>query len=352
VPISASVVRLCSDCTKIGNIADSPVLAAWKTPHAFALLSVSAEDAAQPPRDVVTYGPIATDLIALAEPILDTVTRLGRTLGFEWLVSLVTTDRLQGLPEPALASYLHKQFALRPGVQANPYRFVRGRLRRPRPDPLPIDLLTTFVAEEHGRLTDIGNGIHDLCWPLLEVAKGADWDVTWQPERAAIRFNALRPSLKLSRVTGPVGTEHLLTATDLYTRALLEIVAIYDQRPPLAICRRCDRLFIPERSQERHCRRFIWDARSGELVATCTPALTTLADTKFTAAVRRREYKKHQMRVRRLRERLGADHPNTQKAQDEFMRWRKDNPAPVGRPKTPLPIDYMLDPVDSETGPS
>ena len=330
---------------------------AWKTPHAFALLAVDSTAPVLPPLDVATFGPLAADLTVLAEPTIETVTRLGRTLGFEWLLSLVLgPDRLEALPEPRLAQhmrehhglepnlayYLRERYALKPGLSANPFIVERSKLRRPQPETVPGELIADFVRSERGRLIAIGQAVAALCRPLLHVAAGGHWDVNGEDERAATLFNAHNPSLTLTRVTSTSGAKHhLLAANDLYGRALLEIVEIYDTRPKLTICRDCDRLFIPKHPEQQRCRRYLYLADNGKLLATCTQTHTiqTEARAKLEAAARRRDYKKHQMRIIRLRNRLGPDHPNTCQAQREFLEWQKQHPAAVGRPITPIPLD-------------
>src|SRR5262249_138562 len=46
-------------------------------------------------------------------------------------------------------------------------------------------------------------------------------------------------------------------------------IELYDEMPPVAICRRCDRLFVPQRKGEKCCRRYIWPAGGGENIAGC-----------------------------------------------------------------------------------
>src|SRR5580765_8280785 len=97
------------------------MLPLWQTPHTFGLIPLEGDPAPLPPMQVSTSGPMVGDLAALAEPTYETVVGLGRTLGFEWLVSLVEIDPPDGIAEPALASFLRERYALRPGVAPNPY---------------------------------------------------------------------------------------------------------------------------------------------------------------------------------------------------------------------------------------
>lgn len=318
---------------------------AWSSPHSFALFAVDTDEHVLPPLDVVTYGPLAADLTVLAKPTTQIVIQLGRTMGFEWLLSLVLTpDRLEKLPEPELARYLRDRYALKPGVRANPFNITRGELRRPRAQPLPLELIAGFVTAERGRLAEIGQTLVTLCKPLLHAAEDGKWQVDGEDDRAALLFNAFSSSLKLTRVTSAGGrTQHLLQPTDLYGRALLEIVDIYDTRPPLAICPDCQRLFIPNRPEQQRCRRHLWLTDTGEPLTTCTTRHTSTTAAKLDGAARRRDYKKHEMRVRRSRDRLGPDHPDTQQARRDFLEWQQEHPAPIGRPMTPTAIGITVD---------
>jgi hypothetical protein len=315
----------------------------WRRPHQFTLLRT---DAPVPPIDVVTYGPIAADLIALADPTVETITKLGRGLGFEWLASLVLLpDRLPELPQPSLARYLDDRYALRPGVSANPFGVREGKLRRRRTEPLPTELVAEFAATEKGRLQQIGDAMLDLCGPLMHVAEGGEWKLGAYEERAVKRFNALGIPLRLSSVVAPGESRrtHVLIAPNLYARALLEVVQLYDDRPQLALCPACQRLFVPAREKQVRCRRFTWHAITGEVIATCTSAITR-AELAHAATIRRREYKRFQMRVIRLRNRLGADHPDVHAAEQAFLEWQRENPAQVGRPAaTPRPLELVVD---------
>jgi hypothetical protein len=322
------------------------MLPVWRAPHPYALVAVEGDDHPTAPVGVFTYGPIAPDLVALRKPTLEQVIELGRRLGFEWLTSLVMLgDRPHGLGEPPLARYLRDRYDLSPGVAPNPFTVRRGKLVRPNHEALPRMLLEGFLAAERGRLQQIGTTLHSLCQPIEHAATSGVWEIGRRQRRAAELLNALGSPLKVARTSNLERTRenYTLRTTDLYTRALLEIVQLYDERPLLARCAACGRVFVPGREGQRKCRRYSWDIVTHNLLATCTTTETTKTQARRQAAARRKQYKKLQMRVHRLSERLGPHHPETKRAQKEFLEWQKQNPANVGRPEKQLPSEIPQD---------
>jgi hypothetical protein len=313
------------------------MLAAWKAPHSFALLPVEGDQLVLPPTAAFTFGPLAADLTTLEHPTIDVVTRLGKSLGFEWLASLAEIDRDDDLADSVLHAHLKSRYALQPGSAPNPFAIRGGELIQQRVQALPLKLLSDFVAGERGRLEYVGSRITSLVKPLLTVAASGRWNVTWQPERAAELLTALAPEMRVrpmrlsdeQRIFG-------LEAPNLYARALLEIVELYNDRPPLALCLRCQRLFVPRRRSEKYCRRFTWPFGGGEAIAGCRlEDAPTARRAQLDAEARRRDYRRLQMRVSRRESEYGPNHIQTLRARKEFAEWKAAHPAPLGRrPRT------------------
>jgi hypothetical protein len=320
------------------------MLELWRTPHTFGLIPVEGDERPLPPIGGFTYGPVAADLVMLTEPSLDTVIRLGRTLGFEWVASLVAVDRTAALPESALGTFLKERYALRPGLAPNPFGVRGGELVRRHHRPIPTSVLTDFVDQEAGRLEYIGTTLRPLVGPLLAIAARRASRVTFQPQRAAELLNALGSPLKVQRVSNEKTSETICAyaSTDLYTRALLEIIELYSDMPQLGICARCTRLFVPQRSDEKHCRRHIWAVSGGEQLAGCIydNAITTTR-ANLDAEAHRREYKRRQMRVVRAKKSFGRDNPRTKREQKRFDDWKRAHPTQRGRRQTPFAPELL-----------
>ena len=73
-----------------------------------------------------------------------------------------------------------------------------------------------------------------------------------------------------------------------------------------ASAERCERLYVPRTAAQKHCRRFTWNACTGELLATCTPDIRTDVTARRDRDARRREYKRLEMRAKRSEEPFGA----------------------------------------------
>jgi hypothetical protein len=324
------------------------MLAAWKTPHSFALLPVEGDPLVLPPMTAFTYGPLAADLAMLEDPTIEVVTRLGKSLGFEWIASLAEIDRDDDLGDSVLHAQLKSRYALQPGASPNRLAVRRGELVHQRVQPLPSQLLSDFVASERGRLTYIATTTKSLIKPLLAVAAGEPWDVTWQPERAANLLTALAPTIRLRPMQ-----QHdqqrifVLEAPNLYTRALLEITELYNERPRLAVCARCQRLFVPRRHGEKYCRRYTWPFGGGGAIAGCVLDDAPTADRlELDTAARKREYRRLQMRLVRRATEYGPAHPQTRRARDEFAQWKTSNPARRGRRPNTISLEHIPEVLD------
>jgi hypothetical protein len=316
----------------------------WRTAHSFTLLSLEGESPPHVPLAVFTAGPIAADLAALAQPTPEVVAHLGRSLGLEWVTSLVEIDRPSGLEEATLTRYLREHFGLRPGSAASSFAVRSGRFVRQRQKALHAELLADFVANEYGRLEWMGQTIRGLVKPLVAVASGRGWHVGGQPERARDLFNALGPSLTLRRLCGPADERPIsgLEFPDLYARALLEIIELYDDRPRLGICRHCRRLFAARREGQQSCRRYVWLWRGRDTIGGCMfDRASSSRRAEIEAQARRREYTRLQMRVSRRIKTHGPNDPRTEQAVDAFKKWKKSNPAPRGRRPNPMPLDLV-----------
>jgi hypothetical protein len=322
------------------------VLALWRTPHTFGLIPLESDPALLSPLSVYTFGPIVADLAALAEPTRDVVVRLGRTLGFEWLVSLVEIDRPAGIEEPALALFLRERYDLRPGTAPNPYGVRDGELVRRRAHAIPDGLLAQFVASEAGRLEYIGTSLRRLVAPLLSTAAGHSKPSDSQQQRAAELLNALASPTRVQRFHNRVAQTPVygLVLTNLYARALLELIELYNDTPPVAICARCNRLFVPQRNGEKHCRRYVWPWSGGEPIAGCLfDDNPTPMRAELNSEARRREYKKLQMRVLRLTDSVGPNAASTRRARAEFNEWKRAHPVQAGRRPKPMPPELLPD---------
>ena len=64
--------------------------------------------------------------------------------------------------DSVLARFLTEHYALRPGYTINPYRVRGQKLVRPRPKPIPNELLNEFLMNELGRLKWMGERFHWL----------------------------------------------------------------------------------------------------------------------------------------------------------------------------------------------
>jgi hypothetical protein len=319
-----------------------------RTPHSFALIPVEG-DPPLLPTNVFTVGPLVADLAALAEPTRDTVARLGRGLGFEWLSTLVAIDRPQGLDKPGLTKFLRKHYALGPGVALNPFGVRGGKLVARQPRSIPTQLLEEFVADEKGRLTDIGNTLASLAAPLLASARGKAMPraARQQQQRAAELLNALGEPLRVGLFYDPLSKRSIsgLAPRNLYVRALVELIELYDDTAPLGICARCHRLFIRQRNDDKYCRRYTWPARGGENIGGCifdhnpTPTRAHL-----DSAAHRREYKKLQMRAVRSANEFGHEHRRTLNAKRAFEDWKREHPVSRGRRPMPMPADLLPPP--------
>jgi hypothetical protein len=137
---------------------------------------------------------------------------------------------------------------------------------------------------------------------------------------------------------------YALAPTDLYTRALLELIELLNDQPPVAICAHCKRLFVQQRKGDKYCRRYIWPIRSNEVIAGCLyDSNPTPLRASLESRTRRNESKRRQMRVARLAKDLGRDHPDTRREQAAFDEWKKTHPVPKGRRPAPMPPDLLLD---------
>jgi hypothetical protein len=318
------------------------MLALWRTPHTFGLLPVEGDEPPLPPIAAVTVGPLVADLAALAHPTQDTVARLGRTLGFEWIASLVAIDRPDGLDEPELTSFLLERYALEPGAAPNPYGICARDLVRQRPRPIPGRILSAFAAGEAGRLEYIGTTLSSLVAPLLAGANGEAKRHDRQQRRAAELLNALEEPLHLQRFNDARTNRSIygLVPRNLYARALLELIELYDDTPPLAICARCKRLFVRRRNNDKYCNRYIWPVHGREYIAGCNfDKYTTPTRARLQSEARRREYKRLQMRVMRAADELGQEHPQTIQAEKAFEQWKEAHKVTLGRPMTPMPLN-------------
>ena len=288
-----------------------------------------------------TYGPVAADLVALAAPSVDVIKRLGGSLGYEWVASLVEIDRPVGLPPSELANYLKQRWALRPGTAPNPFAVRRGQLSRPRPRPIPAQLLADFTASERGRLESIATTIEPLVRGLLAVANGKPWQTDRAQERAAALLTALGQPITLRRFHEPnrQTPSYTLEASNLYTRALLEIVELYNDQPALALCASCKRLFVPRRYGQKHCQRLVWPFGDEEAIAGCRlDQHPPVGRARLDARQRRNEYARLQMRLKRRTQTHGPDHQDTTQARLAFEQWKNANPVPRGRPENPMPL--------------
>jgi hypothetical protein len=135
--------------------------------------------------------------------------------------------------------------------------------------------------------------------------------------------------------------------TNLYGRALLEVIELYNETPRLAICARCSRLFVPQRNGEKYCRRYIWPSEGGEHIAGCLyDEMPTRRRVQLDSEAHRREYKRLQMRVSRLVRSRGPEAASTRRARDEFEEWKRTHPIDRGRRPTPMPPDLLPNPLD------
>jgi hypothetical protein len=272
--------------------------------------------------------------------------RLGRSLGFEWIASLATIDRPDGLDPPLLATFLRDQYGLAPGFAPNPIGVRANKPVTKRPLPIPSELIERFAHEEAGRLAYVGTTIKSLARPVLAAAIGRAVPAERERERAAKLLNALEPPTKLTRVFDPNTETRLYTLAprDLYSRALLEIVELLNDEPPLGICKHCKRLFVKQRTTDTFCRRFIWPTAGRTVIAGCIYDLNpTPLRADLDAHARRKESKRRQMRVARLTSTLGPNHPETTRERAAFEQWKKAHPVPRGRRPTPVPPEFLLD---------
>jgi hypothetical protein len=327
------------------------MLPLWRTPHTFGLVPVEGDERPLPPMAAVTVGPLVADLAALAHPTPETVIRLGRALGFEWLASLVVIDRPRGVDEPELATFLHKRYALRPGVSPNPFGIRAGKLARQQARSIPTQVISQFVGSEAGRLGYVGKTLQSLAAPLLASAKGDPKPGVREQQRASELLNALEEPIRVQRfyTTRTERPIYWLAPRNLYVRALLELIELYDDTPPLGVCARCTRLFVRQRNNDKYCQRYIWPAFGREYIAGCiydhNPTPTRV---RQASEVRRREYKKLQMRAIRTANDLGPQHAIARRAKAAFEQWKNENQVTLGRPPTPVPLDQLLDPTRSE----
>ena len=281
---------------------------------------------------VFTFGPIVADLAALADPTQGAV-RLGRTLGFEWLVSLRSIG-LPGSPNPhsrsssasAAPSDPEPIPTLTASVPANSCDedLVRSRTRSSRSSSpaKPGDSKTSALCSE------------PLLGPLLATAGGKPTLGHRQRRRAAELLNALDSPTRVRRLYNQESKASLycLAPATLYARALLELIELYNDTPPLAICARCNFLFVTQRKGDRHCRRYIWPAQGGENIAGCLyDHNQTPTRARLESDARRRESKKLQMRVSRLTHDLGHNHATTRRAQSRVRTMETRSPR---RPRT------------------
>jgi hypothetical protein len=320
------------------------MLEAWKTPHSFALLPVEGDPLLLPPMAAFTYGPLAADLIALEEPTIEVVTRLGKTLGFEWIASLAEIDRVDDPADSSLSSHLKSEYTLRPGTAPNPFGVKRGEFVRKRVRPLPSAVLSDFVASERGRLQYVGSTIKSLIEPLLAAAAGRTEHATWQPERVAILLTALAPEMRLRPIRQQGPRIYVIDLPNLYARALLEIVDLYNERPQLAPCAHCKRFFVPRRKTDKYCRRYTWPFGGGSAIAGCVlDEAPTVDRVQLEARARRREYRRLQAKLGRRTDEYGPRHPQTRRARTEFDEWKAANPVPRGRRPNPIPLELVPD---------
>jgi hypothetical protein len=322
------------------------MLPLWRTPHTFGLVSVEGDGRPLPPIAVVTVGPLVADLAALARPTHETVRRLGRALGFEWLASLVAIDRPDGLDEPELATFLQRRYALRPGLAPNPFGVRAGNLVRQQARPIPSQVLSQFVTREAGRLEHVGKTLQSLAAPLVASVNGKTISGARKQQRAAELLNALDVPVYLQRFRDARTKKSIYghAPRNLYARALLELIELYNETPSLAKCPRCERLFVRRRNNEKYCNRYIWPAEGGEYIAGCIyDHNATPTRARLESEAHRREYKKLQMRSIRTANQLGPQHATAKQARAAFERWKQANQVARGRRQTPLPPDLLRD---------
>jgi hypothetical protein len=180
---------------------------------------------------------------------------------------------------------------------------------------------------------------------LLATAGGDPKPGHRQQQRAAELLNALASPVPVRRFYDASNSTSVYCSVpeNLYARALLELVELYNDTPALAICARCNRLFVPQRKTEKYCRRYIWAA--GETIAGCIfDDRPTATRAQLNSEARRREYKRLQMRVSRLAHNLGPRAASTMRARAEFEQWKRDHPVDRGRRPTPMPPDLLSEP--------
>jgi hypothetical protein len=310
----------------------------------FGLIPVEGDQSPLPPMEASSYGPFVADLVALADPTDETIVRLGKTLGFEWLVSLVEIGRPEDLNEPALGAFLRNHYALRPGYAPNPYGVRARKLVRKRPRQIPRALITEFTTSEAERLRIVGDELKRLVEPLLASARGDPQPADQQHERATVLLNALDSPMPVHKHRDVPNQRSVYCSvpTTLYARALLEVIELYNDTPPVAMCTSCDRLFVPQRNDQRHCRRYVWPGDGGEIVAGCIyDKYPSPARAQLDSEARRREYKKRQMRLRRMTQEYGPDAESTRRAREEFEEWKRTNPINRGRRPKPMSPDIL-----------
>jgi len=317
----------------------------WRTPHDYALVPI--EGIPHPGvRDVFTYGPVFWEFLrGWRKPKrLQRVEHLATYVGLEWLGSLADALRAESDlcddKQSPLTRWLEDEYRLQPGQAANPGGLLGEPKRR---TPVPRSVLRSFLDQDGERISTrfVKRLVQPAALPLLEAARNNSPPINNGGWTEFLKRELGLASVPLQVKSYRVGDAAKLgySFANLRDRILVELLEQYTDAPPLRLCRACKLPFTPRRPGDHYCRRGVWSWQRLTLEVSCIPdELEARLSVAFAAQARRQEYKARKEALRRLRLKVGIEHPDYLAAQQTHDEWATENPSPR-RPGKPKRVD-------------
>jgi hypothetical protein len=313
------------------------LLPIWQTPLPFTLLETELHASRYAGALVAANGLAVAELVAIRSLRKSLEGRLAVHVGLEWIASLADALRRIHEPQPAkspLSAYLADDLGLRePGVGSGALLLGHAQPR------VPTSVLDSFVHEDEQRIVEfLEHQIQPWTRELLLAAKkGVQPSPT--PEAPDVLLDRVRRYARptFARWSSPTTTGWLFAFDDLHARVWHELFELHDQRPFLRICPLCARMFVPTKRGQTRCHRRLRIWETGAVIRECVGPRRLAAGMDAVARAEaqhelRREYKRREQALRRLRTRIGSESAGYSAALKEFAAWKAEHIRPRGRP--------------------